>query len=639
MTRRLASMLLVVTTFVTAGAVADRAEAQATSSSPAFTYQEVMLPVRDGVHLQTVLLTPTGAHGPLPILFTRTPYGVPDAAPATVPFALKDLAADGYIFVYQNLRGRFKSEGKFELTSQTNLEDSTAVSETTDAYDSVDWLTKHVPGTNGRVGMYGVSYPGLTAALALLKPHPALKAISEQAAPVDWWMNDDMHHFGALRESYAMEYAVLEQADKNKNTNFDFDVYDTYSWYLKAGPLSTINAKYLHGTIPFWNDIIAHPNYDAFWKKEAWISKLHSSTVPNLNVAGFWDQEDPWGPWQIFRHASEHDPDHTSLMVAGPWYHGSWHTLKGDSIGIIPLGGHETAREFRENIEAPFFRYYLHDIGTKPAWRAMMFQTGSNRWRSYAAWPVPEAVASKLYLHADGGLSFEAPSPRVGSRAHREFVSDPASPVPYRQRPISPTYPAGDWNRWEVADQRFVDGRPDVLSYTSAPLDHDLTVTGDVSAHLMASTSGTDADFIVKLIDVYPENAQANAWNAQAGPKAGEYARSLNGYELPIAMEVRRGRYLGSYERPAPLRANSPVAWDIPLRDHDHVFLKGHRLMVQVQSTWFPLIDRNPQRFVPSIYAATASDFVKSTQRVFSSSSLPSYIVLPVVGNTRLPRE
>jgi putative CocE/NonD family hydrolase len=269
MTRRLASMLLVVTTFVTAGAVADRAEAQATSSSPAFTYQEVMLPVRDGVHLQTVLLTPTGAHGPLPILFTRTPYGVPDAAPATVPFALKDLAADGYIFVYQNLRGRFKSEGKFELTSQTNLEDSTAVSETTDAYDSVDWLTKHVPGTNGRVGMYGVSYPGLTAALALLKPHPALKAISEQAAPVDWWMNDDMHHFGALRESYAMEYAVLEQADKNKNTNFDFDVYDTYSWYLKAGPLSTINAKYLHGTIPFWNDIIAHPNYDAFWKKEA----------------------------------------------------------------------------------------------------------------------------------------------------------------------------------------------------------------------------------------------------------------------------------------------------------------------------------------------------------------------------------
>jgi predicted acyl esterase len=184
---------------------------------------------------------------------------------------------------------------------------------------------------------------------------------------------------------------VLEQADKNKNTNFDFDVYDTYSWYLKAGPLSTINAKYLHGTIPFWNDIIAHPNYDAFWKKEAWISKLHSSTVPNLNVAGFWDQEDPWGPWQIFRHASEHDPDHTSLMVAGPWYHGSWHTLKGDSIGIIPLGGHETAREFRENIEAPFFRYYLHDIGTKPAWRAMMFQTGSNRWRSYAAWPLPRS--------------------------------------------------------------------------------------------------------------------------------------------------------------------------------------------------------------------------------------------------------
>ena len=337
---------------------------------------------------------------------------------------------------------------------------------------------KNVPGNNGRVGIYGVSYDGLTAALTLLHPHPALKAISEQASPVDQWMNDDDHRFGALRESYAFEYAVYEQSDKNKNTHFNFETYDSYSWYLALGPLSNINARYLHGSIPYWNDVVSHPDYDAFWKKEAWISQLHASTVPNLNVAGFWDQEDPWGPWQIFRHAEEHDPDNTNFMVAGPWYHGSWHTPKGDSIGVIPLGGHETAREFRETIEAPFFNFYLHGRGSKPSWKATTFQTGTNRWRVYSAWPPAGARPTNVYLHADGTLSFSPPVAASGAAQYREYTSDPASPVPYRERPISPTYPAGDWRMWEVADQRFVDGRPDVLTFTSAPLDRDLAVTG-----------------------------------------------------------------------------------------------------------------------------------------------------------------
>src|SRR5947208_784451 len=515
--------------------VAANAPAQQPAPQPAFTFQEVMIPVRDGVHLQTAILTPTDKTGPLPILFRRTPYGVPDGPLPTVPTSLKELARDGYIFVFQNLRGRFKSEGVFGLTSQVNLADSTSTNETTDSYDSIDWLVKHVPN-NGNVGMFGVSYDGLTTALALLHPHPALKAISEQAAPVDQWMNDDMHRYGALRESYAFEYSVLEQADKNKDTNFAFETYDTYAWYLALGPLSNIDAHYLHGSIPFWTEVVTHPDYDAFWKKEAWISQLHASTVPNLNVAGFWDQEDPWGPWQIFRHAAEHDPDHTNFMVAGPWYHGEWHAPKGDSIGLIALGGHETAREFRETIEAPFFRYYLHGGGEKPAWRASTFQSGANRWRTYAAWPPPEAKATSLYLHADGTLSFDRPAP--GGAAYREYVSDPAHPVPYRRRPISPTYPGGDWRTWEVQDQRFV--------------------------------------------------------------------------------------------RPRALPANQPVEWRIPLRDHDHVFLKGHRLMVQVQSTWFPLIDRNPQKFVPSIYRATAADYVRATHRVYCSAVLPSHIVLPV---------
>lgn len=599
--------------------------------APVFTFEEVMIPMRDGVHLQTTILTPADQKAALPILFRRTPYGVPDAPLTRVPTSWKELAQDGYIFVIQNLRGRFKSEGVFKLSSQVNLADPASTNETTDAYDSIEWLVKHVRNNNGKVGMYGVSYDGLTTALALLKPHPALKAMSEQAAPVDQWMNDDMHRYGALRESYGVEYSVLEQADKNKNTNFEFDKYDTYSWYLGLGPLSNVNANYLHGTIPFWNDIVAHPDYDSFWKKEGWINQLHSSTVPNLNVAGFWDQEDPWGPWQIFRHAAEHDPDNTNFMVAGPWYHGEWQSPKGDSIGLVSLGGHETAREFRETIEAPFFRYYLHGQGSKPPWRATTFQSGANRWRTYSSWPPKESKSTNLYLHADGTLSLDAPSPGKSRREYREYYSDPANPVPYRQRPISPTYPGGDWRTWEVADQRFVDNRPDVLSFVSAPLGHDLTITGEVAADIFASTSGTDADFIVKLIDVYPENAQANSWNADAGPAPGAYARSMNGYELPIAMEIRRGRYNSSYEHPQPLVANTPVEWKIPLRDHDHVFLKGHRLMVQVQSTWFPLIDRNPQRFVPSIYQATAADYVGATQRVYSSPSRPSHLVLPVV--------
>jgi uncharacterized protein len=605
--------------------------AQQPAAAPQFSFQEVMIPVRDGVHLQTVILTPVNATEPLPILLERTPYGVPDKVPKEVWPKWKELMADGYIFVIQNLRGRFKSEGVFNLTSQVDLKDPKATSETTDAYDTIDWLVKNVKGSNGKVGIYGVSYDGLTAALTLLQPHPALKAISEQASPVDQWMNDDDHRYGALRESYDFEYAVMEQASKTENTHFKFENYDTYEWYLNLGPLSNINDKYLHGSIPYWNLTVEHPDYDDFWKSEAWVRQLHASTLPNLNVAGFWDQEDPWGPWQIFRHAAEHDPEHTNLMVAGPWFHGQWQEPEAKTIGLIPYGGHDTAKEFRENLQAPFFRYYLHGKGEKPNWQATTFQSGSNTWHAYAVWPPKQAVATKLYLHADGTLSFTAPDDENEGVGYREYVSDPANPVPYRRRPVSPTYPGGDWRTWEVADQRFVDHRPDVLTFVSEPLDQDLTITGPLAAKLFASTSGTDSDFVVKLIDVFPPNAQKNDWNPEEGPKSGQYAQSLNGYELPIAMEVRRGRYLKSFEDPTPLTANKPTEWDVPLRDHDHVFLKGHQIMVQIQSTWFPVIDRNPQKFVPTIYKAVASDYVPATQRVYCSAARASYIELPVI--------
>ncbi len=613
-----------------------QAQAAAPAQKSNYSVQEFMVPMRDGVHLQTVVIRRRDQTQPLPILLTRTPYGIPtqeafdeNAAkygPDWVPDSWKQLAADGYIFVLQNLRGRFKSEGVFQLTSRYDPHNPTQANETNDAYDTIDWLVKNVPNNNGRVGIYGVSYDGLTAALTLLHPPPALKAISEQASPVDQWMNDDMHRYGALRESYAFEYSVLEEADKNKNTNFDFDTYDTYEWYLRLGPLTHANAEYLHGKIPFWNDIMEHPNYDSFWKSEAWVDQLHSSTVPDLNVAGFWDQEDPWGPWQIFRHAEEHDPNNTNFMVAGPWFHGEWQMPEGANIGLLPFGGHKTSLEFRENIEAPFFRYYLHGEGSKPDWKVTTFETGSNTWHTWQTWPPQDEKPTNLYLHADGTLSF---APDSGAEPqYRQYVSDPANPVPYRTRPVSPTYPRPEWRTWEMADQRFVDHRPDVLTFVSEPLDHDVRIAGPVAADLYASTSGTDSDFIVKLIDVFPQSGQDTATAGIADPS---YAQSMNGYELPIAMEVRRGRFLHSFDHPQPLVPNKPVDWQIPLRDHDHVFLKGHRIMVQVQSTWFPVIDRNPQKFMPSIYQATAQDYVPATQRVYCSKDLPSHIVLPVV--------
>ncbi|MCU1329885.1 MAG: X-Pro dipeptidyl-peptidase [Bryobacterales bacterium] len=600
----------------------------AAAAEAPFAYKEAMVPMRDGVRLQTVILAPVKQTKSLPILLQRRPYGVPAKAFDKVPASLKELADDGYIFVLQNLRGRFKSEGVFELSSQADLTNPKSVNETTEAYDTIDWLVKNVPLNNGRIGILGVSYDGLTAAMTLLKPHPALKALSEQASPADQWMNDDNHRFGALRLSYAFEYSVMEQSDKEKNVHFEFSVQDTYQWYLDVGPLSNLNDRYLHDSVPYWNSVISHPDYDDFNKKEASVRQLHDSPVPNLNVACFWDQEDPWGPWQIFRHSAESDPNHNNFMVAGPWSHGQWQEEKAERIGRIDYGGHDTAREFRHDIQAPFFRYYLHGNGERFNWRAKTFQSGSNTWHTYNSWPPTGAIATKLYLHSDGTLSFTEP---VEGKLYREYVSDPANPVPYRMRPISPTYPGGDWRTWETDDQRFADHRPDVLTYVSAPLERDLIVTGEVAARVYASTSGTDSDLVIKLIDVYAEDAQVASWNAETGPEPGEYARSLNGTQLPIAMEVRRGRYLKSFEKPEALEPNVPSAWDIPLRDRDHVFRKGHRIMVQVQSTWCPLIDRNPQKFVASIYRAKEEDFVRATQRVYSTPTMPSHIVLPII--------
>jgi putative CocE/NonD family hydrolase len=598
------------------------ASSQTAATAPAeapFSYEEVMVPMRDGTKLQTVILRPTGKTGKLPILLQRTPYGVPDKAPSGVPGSMRFLMEDGYILVFQNMRGQFKSGGDFTMSMALDAAGKKQPDEATDAYDTVDWLVKNVSGNNGKVGMWGVSYPGYASAIALARPHPALKAVSPQAAWNDWWINDDLHRYGAMRLSYATDWLFSLQ---NNDQGSDFDYggkapVDTYDWFLKLGPIANLDKLYFKGSVPQLTAMIEHPDYDEFWKRQRWTEKLGRTTVPTLHVAGFWDQEDPLGTWKIYEKMEAQDPDGLNMIVAGPWAHGTWHGNASD-VGYIKFGK-ESGTEFMREIEAPFFGYWLHGKGSKPTGEARMFQSGSWQWKSYAKWPAPGATLINLYLQPDGTLSF---TPPADAGQCREYVSDPANPVPFRERPISRTYPSQEWRWWEAADQRFVDHRPDVLSYTSAPLEADLTVTGEVAARLMASTSGTDSDFVVKLIDVLPDDYES----ARSGA-LGEYPRTLNGYQFPIAMEVRRGRYLQSFEKATPLTPNQVVAWDVPLRSHDHVFKKGHRIMVQVQSSWFPVIDRNPQKFVPNIYKAAPEDFVKATQRVCGGS----LVALPVI--------
>ncbi|MGI8959541.1 MAG: CocE/NonD family hydrolase [Bryobacteraceae bacterium] len=591
-----------------------------TSGHAAFTRKEVMVPMRDGVHLQTVIFTPQNATGPLPILFTRTPYGIPsdDKELTARGGVFEELVADGYIFVWQNLRGRFKSEGEFVMNrAPRNRKNTRGIDETTDAWDSVDWLVKNVPNNNGRAGIWGISYSGWTTAMALIEPHPALKAASEQASPADMFLGDDFHHNGAFRLSYGFEYAALLESSKEQNTHFQFDKYDTYEWYLSLGALANVNSRFFHGKLPTWNDFVDHPDYDNYWKSRAFEPYLHHTSVPNLNVAGWYDQEDFYGPMKIYDQLEKTDREHRNYVVVGPWNHGGWMSARGRQLGQIDFAS-DTAKWFRAKVQAPWFAYWLHGKGQLQQPEALAFQTGSNDWKSYSAWPPAEGITTrKLYFREGNRLSFDPPD--TSGVAADTYISDPADPVPYRPRPITPTYPGPEWPVWLLQDQRFVDHRPDVLGWQTEPLTQSISVAGDIVADLFASTSGSDCDWIVKLIDVYPEDYIQPESHAHLG-----------GYELIISDEVFRGRFHKSFEHPEPLVSNQPTHFRIDLHTRDHAFLKGHKIMVQIQSTWFPLIDRNPQKFVPNIFEASDSDYVRATQRIFRSRELPSAIVLPV---------
>ena len=581
-----------------------------------------MIPMRDGVKLFTVIMTPVGATKPLPVLMQRTPYGadLPVEEGGTMDFSVipyfGNMAKEGYIFVVQDIRGKYKSEGTMQIHQPLiHAVQKEAVDESTDTYDAIDWLVKNVANNTGNVGLLGISYPGWLTLVGSVDPHPALKASSEQACMGDLFLGDDFHHNGAFRLSYGMEYSYEVEFDKTTDSEFPFPQFDLYDWYLKLGSLKNVNEKYFHNKIPTWNNFVKHPNYDEFWKQNSPLTYVKYPQIPELHVGGYYDQEDINGPQLMYNHLEKKDSFNRNHIVLGPWNHGQWARAKADSLGKISFES-ATAVWFQA-LQKKWFDYWLKGIGDGKFEEAYCFQTGSNQWKTYSKWPPQEATIKKLYVGADKTASFKKP---VSPNGEVTYTSDPARPVPYRIQPIEATYGNGSrWRPWHVEDQRFVYTRPDVVSFVMDSLTEDLTVTGKIIAHLFASTTGTDADWIVKLIDVYPDFDPKNYLMSQ--------------YQLPVAMEVFRGRFRKSFSNPSPLVPNKPEEFLIDLHEINHVFKKGHHIMVQVQSTWFPVIDRNPQKYVPNIFEAKETDFMKAQHSIYCNATNATYIELPVMSN------
>lgn len=588
-----------------------------------YSREEVMIPMRDGVKLHAIILRPTDTKEPLPFLMQRTPYGVDGATSDSINAEYTELAQSGYIFVMEDIRGRYESEGTFVMMRpiaahhDPNSPDSHDIDESTDTYDTVAWLLKHVPGNNGRVGVLGVSYPGFLAAEAGIDPNPAVKAISPQAPMTDVWIGDDFFHNGAFRQSYGYDYVL--GMESSKKATFGKLSEDAYTWFLNAGSAAAAGKQGGLTDLPTWKAFLKNPEYDTFWQARAVQPHLTTVTVPTLEVGGYWDQEDMWGPQAQFAALKPHDTKHEVFLVLGPWNHGQW-VRTTRHLGALDFGS-ATGDTFRQRIEAPFFAYYLKDQPGFALKDVASFQTGSDRWMRYDAWPPKDTVERDLYLNVDHSLSFAKPR---DTRAFTEYTSDPANPVNYRKRPIEATYAPGGsgWYTWLAQDQRPYDHRPDVAVWTSRVLTNDITVTGDVVADLFASTSGTDSDWIVKLIDVYP-----SAPDIACAPGQERVVAKMSGYQLMIAEEIFRGRYRQSFEHPQPIPANQVEEYKYSLHAADHVFRAGHRIMVQVQSTWFPLYDRNPQTSVPNIMTAQPQDYIKADQKIFAGSHLE----LPVV--------
>ena len=574
---------------------------------------EAMIPMRDGVKLHAVILQPADIKAPLPILMQRTPYGV-DGTDRTSFFAQRpELARDGYIYVAEDIRGRYKSGGKFVMMRPlADHHDPTAIDESTDTFDTVAWLIKNVTGNNGRVGVVGTSYPGFLAMMAGIDPHPAVKAISPQAPMIDVWIGDDFFHNGAFRQSYGYDYVLGLESSKTDTEVSYGKLVDGYDYFLRRGSFAEDVKQSGARLLPTWKLFLDHPAYDPVWSSRGVEYALNSVTVPTLTVGGYYDQEDMYGPQEEYAKLEPHDTNHENFLVLGPWRHGYWSsssTRLGNLNYREPIG-----TEFRKDIEANFFAHYLKDQPGFDLADTASFQTGSNTWKIYSHFPPKESRPTALYLEGAGLLSWNASS----RDATTSYVSDPANPVPYRHRPIQPTYSDGsEWYNWLTEDQRFVTDRNDVAVWKLPVLAKDLTITGEVMAEIFASTTGTDNDLVVKLIDEYPAD--------DADP-------TMRGYQLLTNAEIFRGRYVAGYDRPAALAPGSIHEYKFSLHDVDHVFKAGHTVMVEIQSTWFPLYDRNPQTFVPNIMKAKPADYQAATIAIYSGAGHESAIEIPVMG-------
>jgi len=598
--------------------------------------KEYRIPMRDGVTLFTAVYMPKDTSQTYPILMRRTPYTVRPYGEDRVPPGIGPAmayAAEGYIVVYQDVRGTFMSEGTFRNMTPHVAEKTSAsdVDESTDAYDTIEWLLENIPNHNGRVGMWGISYPGFYASASMIDAHPALKAVSPQAPISDWWY-DDFHHHGAFFLPHAFGFLAVFGGARPEPTDqwgqrtpwgfrFPYGTRDGYEFYLDMGPLSNVSQGYYQGKIAYWDSIAAHPNYDAFWQARNILPHLKNVAPAVMTVGGWYDAEDLYGPLNTYRAIEEQNPGVVNMIVMGPWVHGGWNRGTGGAIGNVTFPN-EPSVYFRRNIQLPFFDYYLKDKGEPDLPEAYVYETGVNQWRQFDDWPPREVEQKELYLRPDGRLDQSPPAVTRG--AWDEYVSDPAKPVPYTQDIAN-----GMTREYMTDDQRFASRRSDVLVYQTDVLEENVTLAGPVTADLWVSTSGTASDWIVKLIDVFPGDTADH----------GDLPRGMHmsGYQMMVRSEVIRGRFRNSHEHPEPFEPNDPTKVRLPLQDVLHTFQKGHRIMIQVQSTWFPLVDRNPHNYVENIYRdATEADFVKATQRVYRSPALPSkleFTVLPAGGS------
>ena len=614
----LSALLLVPSSLHSAQRRQDQDEA-ALAVAAEYTKREALIPMRDGVKLFTAIYTPKHLNRPEPILLQRTPYGVSPYGAEAFPGHLgpsSRFQKEGFIFVYQDVRGRMMSEGDFVNMRPQRAISGAAVDESTDTYDTIQWLLKEAPGNNGRVGQWGISYPGFYTAVGMLSGHPALKAVSPQAPIVDWFAGDDFHRNGALWLPHAFNFMVSFGQPRLKPTQawptpLKRDTSDGYDWFLRLG--STVATRKYTQNVPFWNEMLDHPAYDAFWQARNLRPQLTAVKPAVLTVGGWYDAENLFGTLQVYTALQHQSPDTDSRLVMGPWSHGAWERTKGDHLGPVQFGA-ETSDWFQGEVLFPFFMHYLKDAKTPALAKATVFETGANRWHQLDAWPPRQAKDRKLFLQPDGGLAFTPPSPEGGADS---FRSDPAKPVPFIEQVA-----IGMPREYMTADQRFAGRRTDVLVFQTEPLEADLTVAGPLRPELFVATTGTDADWVLKLVDVYPDDFK-NPDFKEGGSVWDRTPNPMGGYQQLVRGEVMRGKFRDSLEKPMPFTPGQPtrVAWS--MNDIFHTFKKGHRVMVQLQSTWFPLMDRNPQVFT-NINQAQPSDYQKATHTVFHDAARPS---------------